>query len=88
MLIITATPAELASLTGLPLVVVPTRTEMLASWTRAATAYRLACLKGLPSARVLLADLCGIGREMDALGYEFDEDAALYAAEIAAHAAL
>lgn len=84
MLTITVTPAELANLTGLPLVTVPPRAEMVAAFTRAAAAYRVAVLRGLPSARTLLADAVAIGREMDALGYELDEDAALYAAEILA----
>jgi hypothetical protein len=84
MLIVTATPAELANLTGLPLVTMPTREEMVSAFTRAAAAYRLAMLKGLPGARILLADVVAIGREIDALGYELDEDAALYAAEILA----
>lgn len=84
MLIVTATPAELASLTGLPLVTVPSRAEMVAAFTRAAAAYRVAVLRGLPGARALLVDAVAIGHEMDALGYELDEDAALYAAEILA----
>lgn len=84
MLIVTATPAELANLTGLPLVATPPRAEMVAAFTRAAAAYRVAVLRDLPGARTLLADAVAIGREMDALGYELDEDAALYAAEILA----
>ena len=82
--VLTATPADLAALTGLPLVTIPARAEMVAAFTRAAAAYRVAILKGLPGARILLADVVAIGAEIDALGYELDEDAALYAAEILA----
>lgn len=86
--VVTATPAELANLTGLPLVTMPSRDEMVKAFTRAAASYRRAVLTSSPAARVLLADLVGIGREIDALGYTLDEDAALYAAEITAHASL